>query len=67
MQQIPTGWVSQRKPIGKLKICGVIVSVDLGEAETMEERMAICRIDGDLTEEEAERVTLAEHRLRNTP
>lgn len=40
------------------------MSVDIGEAEMMEERMAICRIDGDLSEEEADRITLAEHRLR---
>jgi hypothetical protein len=44
---------------------GQRIEVTLDEAETIGERMAICRIDGDLGEPEADRIALHEYQQRN--
>lgn len=49
MQQIPPDWIERRHLTGRLKF-----------GEMLGERMAICRIDGGLSEQEADRVTLAQ-------
>jgi hypothetical protein len=65
MQQIPRDWIEQRKPRGSLILDGQRIEVTLDEAETIGERMAICRIDGDLGEPEADRIALHEYQQRN--
>jgi hypothetical protein len=64
MQQIPRDWIEQRKPRGSLILDGQRIEVTLDEAEAIGERMSICRIDGDLSEPEADRIALHEHQQR---
>ena len=60
MQQIPPDWVERRHLTGRLKFGETVIECRLDEAQMLGERMAICRIDGGLSEQEADRVTLAQ-------
>ena len=64
MQQLPRDWIEQRRPHGSLILDGQRIEVTIFEAETIGERMAICRIDGALSEPEADRIALYEHQQR---
>lgn len=60
MQQIPPDWIERRHLTGRLKFGETVIECTLGQAEMLGERMAICRVDGGLSEQEADRVTLAQ-------
>lgn len=60
MQQIPPDWIERRHLTGRLKFGETVIQCTLDQAETLGERMAICRVDGGLSEQEADRVTLAQ-------
>ncbi len=60
MQQIPPDWIERRHLTGRLKFGETVIQCTRDQAETLGERMAICRIDGGLSEQEADRVTLAQ-------
>jgi hypothetical protein len=64
MQLSPPNWINQRKPRGSVALAGTSVFVDLGEAETILERIAICMSDGNLPENQAEELALHEYRQR---
>lgn len=65
MLQKPLDWIQQRRPSGNIVLAGVTIRVSLQEAETIGERMAICTIEGDLAEADADRIALAEYRARH--
>ncbi len=60
MQQIPPDWIERRHLTGRLKFGETVIECTLDQAETLGERMAICRVDSGLSEQEADRVTLAQ-------
>jgi hypothetical protein len=60
VQQIPPDWIERRHLTGRLKFGETVIECRLDEAVMLGERMAICRIDGGLSEQEADRVTLAQ-------
>ena len=64
MQQIPPDWIERRHLTGRLRFGEKVIKCRLDEAEMLGERMAICRIDGGLSEQEADRVTLAQWQER---
>lgn len=64
MQQIPPDWIERRHLTGRLRFGETVIECRLDEAEWLGERMAICRIDGGLSEQEADRVTLAQWQER---
>lgn len=60
MQQIPPDWIERRHLTGRLKFGETVIQCTRDQAEWLGERMAICRVDGGLSEQEADRVTLAQ-------
>lgn len=60
MQQIPPDWIESRHLTGRLKFGETVIECRLDEAQMLGERMAICRVDGGFSEQEADRVTLAQ-------
>jgi len=60
VQQIPPDWIEHRHLTGRLKFRETVIECRLDQAEMLGERMAICRVDGGLSEQEADRVTLAQ-------
>jgi len=64
VQQIPPDWIERRHLTGRLKFGETVIECRLDQAEMLGERMAICRVDGGLSEQEADRVTLAQWQER---